>query len=131
MGIIKKESEANVSQEEYQTTFQRFLHYLKEFLAAKGSKTNEFFLSQSTDEKEKEAILDGCQDIDNYYSEMNQCSVSEKSVSDYLVERLEQIEREDGNSSITKEEIKSAVNEFLDKQAEEESSHIFDINSNS
>ena len=47
-----------------------------------------------------------------------------------MIERLEQIEREDGNKDVTKSEVKKIVDEFLDNQANEESTHIFDISNN-
>lgn len=61
---------------------------------------------------------------------MNQLALSDKSAAEHLIERLEQIEREDGNKDVTKSEVKKIVDEFLDNQANEESTHIFDISNN-
>lgn len=37
---------------------------------------------------------------------MNQLALSDKSAAEHLIERLEQIEREDGNKDVTKSEVK-------------------------
>ncbi len=130
MAIISKNETPPTPKEEYESTYKRFVEFLKSFLSATDKKTNTFFYSRSNDPEEQEAILDGCIDIDNYYEEMNQLVESEISVAEYLVDRLEQIEIENGNKDITRSEVKKIVDEFLDKQANEESNHIFDINDN-
>lgn len=130
MAIINKEESAIFPKEEYESTYKRFIEYLKSLLSSPDNKSNSFFSSRASNSEEQDAILDGCVDIDNYYEEMNQLSLSDKSATEHLIERLEQIEREDGNKDITKFEVKKIVDEFLDNQANEESKHIFDISNN-
>lgn len=130
MAIISKNESISVPQEEYEGTYKRFIEYLKSLLSSKEKKTNTFFSSKSDDPEEQEAIIDGCIDIDNYYVEMNKILESDKNAADYLIDRLQQIEVEDGNKEVSKTEVKKILNDFLDKQANEESNHIFDIINN-
>jgi len=130
MAIINKDESAIFPKEEYEGTYKRFIEYLKSLLSSSDNKSNSFFSSKSSNPEEQDAILDGCVDIDSYYEEMNQLALSDKSAAEHLIERLEQIEREDGNNDITKSEVKKIVDEFLDNQANEDSKHIFDISNN-
>ena len=130
MAIISKNESISVPHEEYEGTYKRFIEYLKSLLSSKEKKTNTFFSSKSDDPEEQEAIIDGCIDIDNYYVEMNKILESDKNAADYLIDRLQQIEVEDGNKEVSKTEVKKILNDFLDKQANEESNHIFDIINN-
>lgn len=128
MAIVKNNSDSEIiTKEDYKSTFSRFIKLLKSFLSSKDEKLNDFFVSKSTDSKEKEIIMDGCVDIDNYYEEMNQLHITDKSSTDYLVERLRQIEKEDG-IDLSENEIKSILDESLDTLAQKESEHIYDVN---
>ena len=95
MAIINKDESAIFPKEEYEGTYKRFIEYLKSLLSSSDNKSNAFFSSKSSNPEEQDAILDGCVDIDNYYEEMNQLALSDKSAAEHLIERLEQIERED------------------------------------
>lgn len=119
--------EGKISQEEYKSIFEHFVNYLKSILQSKGKKSNNYFVDLGKTAEEKQAIQDGCEDIDNYYSELAEAATSALSTGDYFIKRLTEIEREDGDSLLTDEQIKELTNEYLDRESEEQANQLFDF----
>ena len=111
---------------EYRSVIHRILEFFKSILHRSEVKNNDFYIAFGKDDEEKRAIKDSCEDIDNYYDELVNLSEDDRKTDEYLVSRLTDIVKED-NIEENEKDVRAAVNEFLNRECEEQSEHILDV----
>lgn len=117
----------DISPEEETSFIKRFAKYFCSLWAKTGAKDNAFFVSEGSDEEEKDAIEDSCQEVDDYYGELAKLHEYEDNydTDDYLTNRLQEINREDGTEE-SNEVVSKQLSKHWDAKGVENAEYLFD-----